>query len=858
MRLNKLTVKNFGPHELIMVDLRAPVVGLLGANGSGKSTLLQAIRFALTGELPDPLSTYIRGRGINAEEMIEAAKADGGANDYQPFVPAKGADVELEFSLNGQVGTIARRITKSGTTRVLTWAGEKPLEAAVKVDTAMADILGAEKTAIAEIVFPAQGSLDNMLSGLPKTREELFIKLLLLTHFAKVSDMADAKARIIRNEIQDLSAQRDQLNDIKDTALRQLQDIETEFTKLSSWAGELLTLRELQSLSQEVTRARAQISSLEDDNVGLNQRVHATLASLHSGPDGLALVLTSEQQLEGLLEATRSDLEMMTQMVASQQDARGKLQRKTALTEERDRLLTQTQALQAEITALENWKAAAGADGDVTSLRHRREKAVAQGLLEGRLAATTQELNMLTGRLEGGAKAVELAVSEAATAKETYTARTREFDLASIRVTAMAAACEHGAQECVLCDGAFTATPEKLKTSKAAMQEAQHHLALAHEAFQKTDGKLLQYRTEIAKLQAQQELAQRAEGEIRQQMTTEPAEDITHLNSLLTIAQSQAEKLMALTARDDVGNNQRRIADIETELRAFPAELFFDAIVLEGAQANVERSGAFIRSAGGVVNTLAQIRGSLSSNLTALGRYQQSLTVADAARVAKLEETTTRLKELMRTEGDSALRVVEARQDDYQRAEGQLLQARSQLEDINKRLKRLEEREAEDARRAKVADTLVQFKEAFARRGIPITYVQDRFEHLVDLANRNLEYLDANFVVQVDPKEFVSLNFLRNDDATGTIFGMQKLSGGQKVRLSIAFLLAVQQLIIPELGLLVLDEPSMHLNDEGVESLADLLSNLGMQLQSADAQIIVCDHNHRLDRAFGQTINLSR
>jgi DNA repair exonuclease SbcCD ATPase subunit len=85
---------------------------------------------------------------------------------------------------------------------------------------------------------------------------------------------------------------------------------------------------------------------------------------------------------------------------------------------------------------------------------------------------------------------------------------------------------------------------------------------------------------------------------------------------------------------------------------------------------------------------------------------------------------------------------------------------------------------------------------------------------------------------------------------------MNKLSGGQRVRLSIAFLLAVQQLIIPELGLLVLDEPTTHVNDEGVESLADLLQNLGAQLASSDAQIVVCDHDHRLERAFQITVRL--
>jgi DNA repair exonuclease SbcCD ATPase subunit len=85
---------------------------------------------------------------------------------------------------------------------------------------------------------------------------------------------------------------------------------------------------------------------------------------------------------------------------------------------------------------------------------------------------------------------------------------------------------------------------------------------------------------------------------------------------------------------------------------------------------------------------------------------------------------------------------------------------------------------------------------------------------------------------------------------------MSKLSGGQKVRLSIAFLVAVQRLIIPEVGLLILDEPSTHLDSAGVESLRELLMSLSTLLQNTNSQVWVVDHNPALQAALGACVNL--
>ena len=85
---------------------------------------------------------------------------------------------------------------------------------------------------------------------------------------------------------------------------------------------------------------------------------------------------------------------------------------------------------------------------------------------------------------------------------------------------------------------------------------------------------------------------------------------------------------------------------------------------------------------------------------------------------------------------------------------------------------------------------------------------------------------------------------------------MSSLSGGQKVRLSIAILIAIQKIICPDLGFLVLDEPSTHLDTDSVEALATMLTDLEKIVKISNSQIWFVDHNVALERACDIKIKL--
>jgi ABC-type hemin transport system ATPase subunit len=137
-------------------------------------------------------------------------------------------------------------------------------------------------------------------------------------------------------------------------------------------------------------------------------------------------------------------------------------------------------------------------------------------------------------------------------------------------------------------------------------------------------------------------------------------------------------------------------------------------------------------------------------------------------------------------------------------------------------------------------------------------YLSERFNQLTGLTQRNLGMLNANFVVTPSVDEVLSFDFTDQERPWIGKLSQSKLSGAQRVLLTISFLLAVQQLILPQVGLLVLDEPTCHLDRFAIESLRDLFAGMQPQMRSSDMQVIVVDHCLELVSGFDKNVRLTR
>ena len=156
----------------------------------------------------------------------------------------------------------------------------------------------------------------------------------------------------------------------------------------------------------------------------------------------------------------------------------------------------------------------------------------------------------------------------------------------------------------------------------------------------------------------------------------------------------------------------------------------------------------------------------------------------------------------------------------------------------------------------KLVEDLKLLSSIMSTDGLPMDVVKHHFNHLARLTQEALNQLNSNFSIEVDPDQDLGFRFTRLDEANPEPLPMNKLSGGQRIRLCIAFLIAVQQRLVKEVGLLVLDEPSTHTDLTGVEALSDFITELGQKLQNTEMQVWIADHHAELKRSMNKVLEL--
>jgi exonuclease SbcC len=82
----------------------------------------------------------------------------------------------------------------------------------------------------------------------------------------------------------------------------------------------------------------------------------------------------------------------------------------------------------------------------------------------------------------------------------------------------------------------------------------------------------------------------------------------------------------------------------------------------------------------------------------------------------------------------------------------------------------------------------------------------------------------------------------------------ERLSGGQRVALGLTWRFAVHNLFVDRLGLLVLDEPTVFLDSDRINSVVDLLLNIREYVKKTNLQLLVVTHEDRLRPVFDQVI----
>jgi DNA repair exonuclease SbcCD ATPase subunit len=148
---------------------------------------------------------------------------------------------------------------------------------------------------------------------------------------------------------------------------------------------------------------------------------------------------------------------------------------------------------------------------------------------------------------------------------------------------------------------------------------------------------------------------------------------------------------------------------------------------------------------------------------------------------------------------------------------------------------------------------LDEYRSILHREALPRIVAQSMLESMVDRVNETLEEFDGPFRVSADE----DLSFIVHKP-NGMTERAERLSGGEKVILAIAFRFAVNSLFAGEIGMMVLDEPTSGLDSANLDCLTDVLSRVSDLTRKRGQQLIVITHDRRLELVFDNIIEIEK
>jgi DNA repair exonuclease SbcCD ATPase subunit len=152
-----------------------------------------------------------------------------------------------------------------------------------------------------------------------------------------------------------------------------------------------------------------------------------------------------------------------------------------------------------------------------------------------------------------------------------------------------------------------------------------------------------------------------------------------------------------------------------------------------------------------------------------------------------------------------------------------------------------------------IRNHLETLREVMHKSNLPRKVAVNYLKQTVSKMNNYLEDFHAPFRVYSDDELTFWAKF--NDNRS---LPASRLSGGEKVLLSLAFRLAVQFGVASSVNLLVLDEPTVGLDDDNIECLETAFNRLRAMSVSSGLQVLVVSHEKAMERMCDHTLSLYR
>ncbi len=881
IRLRKLTLENFLSHRETELPFQDETYVILGENASGKTSILRGIFFALFGE---------DLKGGKREQLINRR--------------ANASTVTLEFIHRESSYRVVRELSVKRKTATLYRDGRLIARGIREVNGVISEQLGLAPEMFKNTVFVPQGEIVELLKGRPQERRKILNRLLGLEEFGK-------KHQELKEEIKKLKGF-EKVLESKFLSLEGVErEIEEEEKKLRALNGELSRLEkeveelqkslkkereefeELRQLKEEFERLKEKLSQVKGERERLRKRreeIEKKLKAIEEKKREIPTLKEEIKLLEPCLELQKIGRELaltakdreraedLFRRLKEEVKKREELERELPLLEEK---LKETQASLKQLkekrkeveTEVKRLKEAEKAFRE-TSLKENSLKEQIERLKKNLPSVKPEELKALEEELK------KLEEEEERLRQTVEKSRTKVEELKE-RLKLL----EREGANCPVCGGELP--PQKRKRLKRESEEEierrVRELKEAEEKLREVKGKLSEVKKRVEAVSGELQLKERTEKEIERLKKefsqlrkvefkeeellekeklleklkgkeAEAEKEIALLNARLKEVKLQLSKLPKQEELKRVEEELRELSEREKELKRKAAEIKEKNGINVGTLGELER---LLKELQKKKERLDRVEGEVKSEgefrelLKQLNREERELSEREAETASEVEKLN--FKENLFLAAERALRSAE---ETLREKAERLNRIKGELKSRKENLERLKEKreELEKAKRnlSKVRDSL------YVLQKVQETVHPERgfLKEVRNMLLPRIAFYCKEFFSAFD-FEFGDL-FISEDlsvefgmPGQGTML-LEDLSGGQQVAFALALRFAMARNFSQSMELLVLDEPTVHLDAQRRTGLTELL----LKLKTKIPQMLIVTHDPELEVAGDRVIRV--
>ncbi|PLJ76845.1 AAA family ATPase [Infirmifilum sp. SLHALR2] len=808
--LRKIKLRNFLSHRETEIQPMHGVNVFVGPNGAGKSSILEAIYFALTGEA---------WRTRRTGDLVNWRASSG--------------EVELEFSIGGDVYVLRRSISGPGT--VLLKNGKPVARDKEGVDRALRDLLHLNPKQIENIVLVMQGGVTELFRDLePSKRREAIDTILGISDYREVfNKLKDTPVSVNtehftlslyphvegRGSLQAiLESTREKITDRYNNLVSEMQRLEQEIIKLKKELQEkqrILQEENLEKLKDELLQLERKLGEISG-NINYHRerlrKVEDEINKLEKEKSNLSNKLEGkEKELKELAEATRvleakgliEELEEKRNRLDTLEKSLSSIQDPVELLEKTRREISDImQQYGEDPVKLLNKK-----EGELKELEDREKE------LMSKLTGIETRLDEMRQRIESEISDIDEKIKMLNSTSEPscplcgqqLTSEQREHVLQKFenRKRELKAQLEEQEKK-ILSDKAkleveLRGIKSNLERTTSVVNELKQvvgQLKILKEQYDEEKySKLLD---ELEKLRKEKSLLEKRIGELN-----------NTIREKLNLAEIDIGKLKNML--NEAEEKKHKGSIVENEIKYLMKELEEQSKLLEKRKEELKE-------------LLGQIK-ELEDEKEKVERKKKEL----KEKIKNLEEVQNRVNELENE--------LSNRREDLNKKNEELNKLKMEVEEINKAIYKVH---------------MIKWirENIFSDNAVP-RMLRTRYTRLLSmfmeelLGRFNIEYREAS----VDEDYNIILKSVNYDAEVS----LSSISGGEQIAVCLAALLSLFKIVAGgRIGFIALDEPTVHLDDDRRRELVELLKEF--QGGSIIPQLIVITHDEEVreaaDRVF--------